>query len=301
MCELYFQYSRNGSISSKTLTKLLTEAIGKGACRNSDGFGIFNEKGDIFKADETLDWKHYNTIHTMFSDSKWIVLHLRMATHGSVKKKNAHPFEHEGNILAHNGVTTPPKEFERDRPDSYHILREIHRQKDGDTVKAIKSAMKETQGSASIFLRDFKGKLYYFRDGKPFTFAFKEDTNEIVGATVKRRLTEMEDDEEKTLDFFHDKVMKEPEEGKIYKIDDSGLHVTNTFDMPDRFSYSGGTGSIYSNRRRRQRRMRKWESDEDSSDEECETNWERYPDGYMEADDDTSKSEEDLSALFDGE
>lgn len=260
MCELFLQYSRSGSINEQTLAKLLTEAIEKGACRNSDGFGIFNEKGDIFKTDEQLGWKHYKTISALFEDSKWIVLHLRMATTGSVKEQNAHPFEHNGNVLAHNGVTYPPTEYEDDRPDSYHILREIHQQKEGNTVKGIQDAMSKISGSVSIFLKDYKGKLYYFRDGKPFTFAYKPETEEILGATVGRRLSDMESDEEGELDFFSSKMTKQPKEGRIFKIDDSGIHTTDTFDMADAY-YGGATGSVYNGRRGRYKAPSKNDSD----------------------------------------
>lgn len=242
MCELFFQYSREGSINLQVLRRLVTTAIEKASTRNSDGFGLYDRQGNIYKSGDEMDYEHMEDIEKIFQDSKYVVLHLRMATDGSVCKENSHPFQHESYRLSHNGVTTPPEEYEEDRADSYHLLRDIHRRDTGDTVQAIKDTMSETSGSVSIFLKNDKDQLYYFRKRKSFTFGYLPEVNEVVGATKERRLETAFSGVE-NLNFFEDAPMtkKDPEEGVIYKIDDNGIHHTGDFKLGRRYNTSNSS------------------------------------------------------------
>lgn len=189
MCEIFFLYSETGSIDTKHFAGLLHTAVNEAAERNSDGFGIYNEDKQVFKSDEKLDYKHIDQIIRQFKDSQFIVLHLRLATQGSVMVENSHPFKHKTNVLVHNGTVDTPRQYEKGRADSYQLLRDIYKRKDRDTVAAIQDSMSKTTGSVSVFLHDYKDDLYYFRSRSNFAFAEVEGTDEIVGATVESRLS----------------------------------------------------------------------------------------------------------------
>jgi len=210
MCEIYFLSNPTGKIKTSNLIRLLHVAAQEGAPRNSDGFGVFNEEREVYKSDNQLGFEDVQEIVEKFKDSRFIVLHLRLATQGAVCFKNSHPFRHRDNLLVHNGSVTPENHFKDGRADSYQLLRDIYKRKDRDTVKAIQESLKNTSGSVSVFLYDYKGDLYYFRDGSRFKFGKLEDTGEIVGATVGHRLD--------SAFGWENLNLSEPDEGKVYKV-----------------------------------------------------------------------------------
>ena len=78
--------------------------------RNPDGFGMmFAKKGEI-KIYKTLDgpdkaYALYSKLRKGEGRGKNMVLHFRIATHGSVNKENCHPFRVNKHLaLAHNGI-----------------------------------------------------------------------------------------------------------------------------------------------------------------------------------------------------
>lgn len=80
--------------------------------RNHDGCGFVSE---------TSHYKslHFSTFlrHLMKRDiNENVIIHFRLATHGSVSVKNCHPFYKGGYWFAHNGVL--PICSERDKTDS---------------------------------------------------------------------------------------------------------------------------------------------------------------------------------------
>lgn len=235
MCEIFFQYSRDGSIDTRHFVNLLYTAVTEASHRNSDGFGVFNEDKEILKSGDRLQYKHIDQIIDRFKDSKFVVLHLRWATHGEVAERNSHPFKHRRNVLVHNGSVDTPKCFQNGRADSYQLLRDIYRRKDGDTIEAIRNSLQKTSGSVSVFLHDYKDDLYYFRDTSDFTFGKIEETGEIVGATRRRRLYKAFP--EKRLDLFT------PPEQEIYRVTDEGVMKADRFEM--KTFHRGGTDSVY--------------------------------------------------------
>ncbi|MFU1780237.1 class II glutamine amidotransferase [Haloarcula japonica] len=240
MCEIFFQYSKSGRINTQALVSLLFTAVREASHNNSDGFGVFNEEKQVLKSSDKLEYDHINRIVEEFKGSKFVVIHLRMATQGEVAKRNSHPFKHRENVLVHNGSVDTPKRFEKGRADSYQLLREIHRRKDGDTVQAIRDSLRKTSGSVSVFLHDYKDDLYYFRDTSDFTFGEIEETGEIVGATRRRRLHSAFPNTR--LELFT------PSEQEIYKITDEGVVKADRFEM--KTLYRGGTDSVYGHGRR---------------------------------------------------
>jgi predicted glutamine amidotransferase len=210
VCEIYFLSNPTGEIKTSNLIRLLHVAVQEGATRNSDGFGVFNEERQVYKSEEALSFEDIEEIVERYKNSRFIVLHLRLATQGAVCFENSHPFQHRKNLLVHNGSVSPEYHFKDRRADSYQLLRDIYKRKNRDTVKAIQKSLKNTSGSVSVFLYDYKGDLYYFRDGSRFKFARLADTGEIAGATVGHRLDSA---------FGWDKLsFSEPDEGKLYKV-----------------------------------------------------------------------------------
>jgi hypothetical protein len=210
VCEIYFLSNPTGTIKTSNLIRLLYVAAEEGTPRNSDGFGVFNEEREVYKSEEALGFEDIQEIVERFKDSRFIVLHLRLATQGAVCFKNSHPFRHRDNLLVHNGSVSPENHFKDGRADSYQLLRDIYKRKDRDTVKAIQKSLKNTSGSVSVFLYDYKDDLYYFRDGSRFKFGKLEDTGEIVGATVGHRLD--------SAFGWENLKFSEPDEGKVYKV-----------------------------------------------------------------------------------
>lgn len=235
MCEIFFQYSKQGEIDINSLVKLLYTAVDEASHRNSDGFGVFNEEKQILKSGDRLQFEDIGEIVEMFSGSKFVVIHLRMATCGEVCKRNSHPFRHGENVLVHNGSVDTPKQYEKGRADSYQFLREIYRRKDGDTVEAVRDSLRKTTGSVSVFLHDYKDDLYYFRETSDFTFGEVEDTGEIVGATRRNRLH--------SAFHRHRLNLFTPDEGEIYQITDSGVEKVDRFEM--KTVHRQGVDSVY--------------------------------------------------------
>ncbi|WP_313694169.1 class II glutamine amidotransferase [Halorarum halobium] len=211
MCEIFFLHNPTGTIKTSNLIRLLHVAVHEAAPRNSDGFGVFNEDREVYKSEEQLGFEDIEEIVERYKDSRFIVLHLRLATQGAVCFKNSHPFKHRENVLVHNGSVTPENHFKDGRADSYQLLRDIYKRKDRDTVNAVQNSLKNTSGSVSVFLYDYKGDLYYFRDGSRFQFARIKDTGELAGATVGHRLD--------SAFGWENLRYSEPEEETVYQID----------------------------------------------------------------------------------
>lgn len=78
-------------------SKLVLEAAAK--C-NPDGFGF------------ATPHKHFRTLNpdlfihevSRVKPEEPCIIHLRLATHGSIKKSNCHPFKKRGVTFAHNGI-----------------------------------------------------------------------------------------------------------------------------------------------------------------------------------------------------
>lgn len=239
MCEIFFLYARNGTVNTESLENLLKAAL-PAAKRNNDGFGIFNERKKMFKTKKKLKDGHIPNMVDEFEDSKFVVVHLRLMTQGSVCDANAHPFKHDNNVLVHNGGVTNPRIYDARRADSYNMLRNIDSNNDGDTVEAIKETMSDTSGRVSVFLHDDNHDLYYFRDTSKFTFAMNPVTQEYVGATRSKRLHNIWKDDRGQVSFFDNLQTRDPEQNVIYKIDDDNIEEVGEFDMDTR--YSSGQG-----------------------------------------------------------
>jgi len=92
------------------------------AHRNPNGFGFATTSGQCYKS---TDFKAFLSRLEQIPDSEGVVIHMRLATHGSVKKNNCHPFydEETDTYFAHNGVLPIPSVH--DMTDSEIAFRDI--------------------------------------------------------------------------------------------------------------------------------------------------------------------------------
>lgn len=67
---------------------------------NRDGFGFVSES-DYFR---TMDFNAFYKRLKRRNKNENLIIHMRYATHGSVKVENCHPFYDNGVYFAHNGI-----------------------------------------------------------------------------------------------------------------------------------------------------------------------------------------------------
>lgn len=67
---------------------------------NRHGSGFVSESGYF----RTMDFNEFYRRLKNVDKSENVIIHLRYATHGSIKVENCHPFYNEGVYFAHNGM-----------------------------------------------------------------------------------------------------------------------------------------------------------------------------------------------------
>lgn len=279
MCEIFVQRSREGSISEEGLDEILEKAI-RAAQVNDDGWGVFNEEKEVWKTSEQFNREIADAVKAGFKDSKFIVIHLRLASEGDVSDRNAHPFykKYDGGkeVLVHNGSLHIEKED--GKTDSEELLDRIHEDDGETTVERIKNIMENVFGSASVVFYDENEDLYYFRRTSDFSFMYIEELNEIYGATKEKRLSNMFKEDQ--LGFFennkYEKNIREVPEGNIYKISDTIEDVGEIKTYQYHSTYKNGSRVIerYKNRRMGSKNNDD-EEDEDGSDNNFQGEQER--------------------------
>ena len=131
------------AIAQPTNTETLTiEELSKGWATNPDGGGYayIDHNGKIqtvFSMDEDSFILQYIESHTTYGATSPFIVHMRIATHGSVNINNCHPFEIEldgdGEMwFMHNGIIDAMEEDIKgtDYTDTQglaiHVLSELH-------------------------------------------------------------------------------------------------------------------------------------------------------------------------------
>ena len=124
MCEIHFVKPIGRKINKRDLDELM-KIMRISAETNDDGFGLFNEKGVIFKRGEKFSKKYKQKIYDLYLGSEWVVAHNRLATHGEPKKINSHPFKNSKWVWVHNGIIQNHKLIEAEFGLRFNVDSEI--------------------------------------------------------------------------------------------------------------------------------------------------------------------------------
>ncbi|MBI1744396.1 class II glutamine amidotransferase [Candidatus Acetothermia bacterium] len=240
MCEIHFLMpiqSRLESLDMEQITALLK----KGAEKNKDGFGLFDE-AHILRRPCAYSDKFNSLLAKRFKDSVFIVAHNRLATHGNVKKKNTHPFASGQLVWVHNGMIFNYEEIATEYKlgrvlvDSEVIGKAIEKElANRDIVSAIKQVAEKLKGSYSVFVwHKPSQRLLYFRHDADFYFRLykRQGKKVIVGSSVKDNLQGLYSQSLYGFDVPTSQrlAVKEPEAGTIYELDKAqGLRALQTF------------------------------------------------------------------------
>jgi hypothetical protein len=109
--------------------------IDKETCRklwqtNPDGGGFaFVNDDDELVVEKAMDFKTYWSLFEQArsaNSGKEFMLHMRIATHGSVHIKNVHPFVVDGDtVMGHNGIIHGVPDYDDDRTDTEVFISEV--------------------------------------------------------------------------------------------------------------------------------------------------------------------------------
>lgn len=253
MCEIFFAMKMGEGVVGKDVLEWIAAEALISAGPNKDGFGAFNEKREVFKSHKQFKDKFARHFVEHYKDSKMVVLHLRIATHGTVCFKNTHPFKVGNSLLVHNGIASfdptciGADDKKLDITDSQKILEIISSAEGGNYIEKIQNGMKKIRGSVSCFLYGEDNIIYYFRETSRFTFALMPERSVILGATDGSALKRMFIENKFGFTTKIEKMLyREPKERTVYSISPKdGLLFHGKFDMltgnSESISGSGGT------------------------------------------------------------
>ncbi len=77
------------------------EELKRAARHNPDGFGFVSSNGLYWRG---MDFERFYQMLQRVGINDSCIMHLRIATHGSIKTSNCHPFYYNGIYFAHNGI-----------------------------------------------------------------------------------------------------------------------------------------------------------------------------------------------------
>jgi predicted glutamine amidotransferase len=137
---------------------------------NNDGagFAFFDTGGD----EKLHVRKGYFSFNKLWADvrelgDKPLLVHFRIATHGSVSADNCHPFLLENGVaMAHNGILSTVKELKEDMTDSESFGRSIleHFSPKELASEKVKTLVEMAVGSSKIVMLTNTGKFIGFND-----------------------------------------------------------------------------------------------------------------------------------------
>lgn len=245
MCELFYIKSLDDNPIPRHRIRDFIDMAELGSYSNHDGTGAFNRSGVVFKTEEALHSMKSQEVVDKLEGSHEIVLHVRMSTRGSVCDSNAHPFEHEDRVLAHNGTMHSLDNPESDSVsvDSEKFLYQTVETEAETEVERLKNSLERTSGWLSIFYRDVEnGNTYYFRNRASFEFG--RTSEEIVGATDSSRLDAL--NRYRNQERFKIQNRFEPEEEVIYRISGSNIGAVEEYDLASEVSRGYARSSTHS-------------------------------------------------------
>lgn len=126
---------------------------------NPHGMG-FCSKSTFFK---TMDFDEFYKEIQKVPKGEEVIMHFRLATHGSKRVENCHPFKSHGWCFAHNGVITG-LDIEGDRTDSetaFDMLIEPILDYGIDNLY-VRNAINELRGGSRFAFLSPEGKVYTF-------------------------------------------------------------------------------------------------------------------------------------------
>jgi glucosamine 6-phosphate synthetase-like amidotransferase/phosphosugar isomerase protein len=249
MCEIHFLMPIQSKLESQDIEQI-KRLLKRGAQKNQDGFGLFDE-AHLLRRPFKYEDKFNSLVTERFKESGFIVAHNRLATHGNIKTRNTHPFDSRQLVWVHNGVICNYEaiaaEYQLGRVlvDSEVIGQAIEKElANSDIVSAIKQVSEKLKGSYSVFLwHKPSRRLFYFRHAAPFYFSLHEYQGRriIVGSSVKSNLQGLYGQPLYGFDVSKSQRLadKEPEAGTIYEVDKTqGLRALQTFKPMEFAGYS---------------------------------------------------------------
>lgn len=162
MCGLFGWYLKPGEFTTDEKGRMVEVLIKDSTWRGRDSWGIarptHHGKYEIFKDTGPLDT---HKIVSALAQLDTVYGHTRAATHGKVSRANAHPFQVNHIVGAHNGTVhnhdALNKKYRRTcAVDSMHIFYHLSENKTLDELDA--------WGAFWYFRRNKPGQLYLYKD-----------------------------------------------------------------------------------------------------------------------------------------
>lgn len=155
-----------------------TDSTGVAAVRTS---GVSTVYKTILHAQDFMDTRGYDAI--LKGSNRILMGHCRAATKGAVTKANAHPFEFEHIIGAHNGTLNSQfglKDYLDFKVDSENIYHHMNTEGAEDTWSKLNGA------AALTWINKDDGSLHFLRnDKREFHYAFSKDRKQIFWSSEK--------------------------------------------------------------------------------------------------------------------
>jgi predicted glutamine amidotransferase len=261
MCEIYFIKPLSKKINEYDI-KQMGIMLHSGGMHNKDGYGV-TDGIKISKCEIPYTEEKLKSL-LGFTNTDYIIGHVRLKTTGKQKKINSHPFYNKRFIWLHNGIIHNHKEVTKNYQlesitvDSQVIGEMLYRNVKMDKTKNIPEELKKVLsllgGSFSVFIKDIlTGKLYYFKNsGCDFYFRILNKENEyiLIGSTDSSRLNSIYNENSdnsiygiyeslyKTIGYFY------PVDGVIYELTDNSFQDVNHFETIP-YTYVTTTKSNY--------------------------------------------------------
>jgi predicted glutamine amidotransferase len=233
MCELHL-ISKKEELTIKDIDEM-ANFLTYGAQSNKDGYGVTNGF-KVIKDGKKYEQADKKQLYQLFNEkekSTFLIAHNRFKTQGDATKENAHPFETEHFIYAHNGIIYNADELASEENEVIKvdteiigILLEKHNGEDFKTM--FKRVFESLKGSFSVFVFEKKTKrLFYIKNNASFYFKLfvNKGALTLAGSTNEGNLLSVFNDlETKTENGLFKKtyIIKEeltPEEKVIYEIE----------------------------------------------------------------------------------
>lgn len=141
---------------------------------NPNGCGFISSEGKSYKG---LSFPKFCKAISKVKDSEACIIHFRLATHGSIKPANCHPFNCDGVWFAHNGILgVKPR---GDMTDSETAFRDILQ----PVIE--KYGLKSPQASTAINTIIGSSKFAFMIDGKITLYGRYENVNGLYYSNTR--------------------------------------------------------------------------------------------------------------------